>query len=295
MPTTRTDLRLICLNCGGPLPPAAEQRLVCPGCSAAYPLEGRRPVMLLPEDRHLLAPTSDDVPGIERIKALFKRHSRLYYFLVALFSPGLSSGDRSRQLVAMLPPDGLIVDLGAGPRRVAPHTVNVDLFPYEEVDVIANAARLPWADGSVDGVICKAMLEHVPDPWALVAEIRRVLREDGLVFVIVPFLIGFHSSPSDYHRWTSQGVLHLMKDFEMVEMGLRGGPTSALAWILQEWLALSLSFNLDLLYTVFYFLFGVLLAPLKLLDIILSRYKHAKKISYGFFYVGRKRSGALKA
>jgi len=50
----------------------------------------------------------------------------------------------------------------------------------------ADAAKLPFADGSFDAVICSEVLEHVPDPDAALAEIVRVTRPGGQVALSVP-------------------------------------------------------------------------------------------------------------
>jgi SAM-dependent methyltransferase len=49
-----------------------------------------------------------------------------------------------------------------------------------------DAARLPFADNSFDRVLCSEVLEHVPDPDAVLAEISRILKPGGLFAVSVP-------------------------------------------------------------------------------------------------------------
>ena len=46
-----------------------------------------------------------------------------------------------------------------------------------------DALRLPIADASVDRVMANHMLYHVPDPRRALAEMRRVLREEGRVVI----------------------------------------------------------------------------------------------------------------
>ena len=67
------------------------------------------------------------------------------------------------------------------------------------------------------------------------------------------------------------------------------GPTSALLWVLQEWLALVLSFNISLLYKVVWVLLMVLTFPIKFLDLLFSRYSMAWKIASTFYYLGVKK------
>lgn len=45
---------------------------------------------------------------------------------------------------------------------------------------------LDFSDGEFDRVVCKAILEHVPDPLAVAKECWRVLKPGGELLVIVP-------------------------------------------------------------------------------------------------------------
>ena len=49
--------------------------------------------------------------------------------------------------------------------------------------VIADAAKLPLEDESVDGAFCSNLLEHTPDAEAVVCEIERVLRPGGWGYI----------------------------------------------------------------------------------------------------------------
>ena len=46
--------------------------------------------------------------------------------------------------------------------------------------------RLPFADCSFDRILCTEVLEHIPDDYATIREIMRVLRPGGTVAVSVP-------------------------------------------------------------------------------------------------------------
>ncbi len=50
----------------------------------------------------------------------------------------------------------------------------------------ADAVRLPFPGGFFDKVICSEILEHLPDPRAGLAEVRRVLRPAGVLAITVP-------------------------------------------------------------------------------------------------------------
>src|SRR6478672_3807872 len=46
-------------------------------------------------------------------------------------------------------------------------------------DIVGDIHNLPFADESIDAVICLAVLEHVEDPIKAMKEIYRVLKKDG--------------------------------------------------------------------------------------------------------------------
>ena len=60
-----------------------------------------------------------------------------------------------------------------------------------------DAARLPFADGSFDLVFTRYMLLHVPDPPAVVREMRRVTRPGGFTVAFEPDCSGEFSHPPD--------------------------------------------------------------------------------------------------
>ena len=80
------------------------------------------------------------------------------------------------------------------------------MHPHKGVDVVADATDMPFEDGSVSGIVCETVLEHVKDPPGVLREMERVLEVGGLAYITTPFLYPFHSSPSDYHRWTKEGL-----------------------------------------------------------------------------------------
>jgi SAM-dependent methyltransferase len=52
--------------------------------------------------------------------------------------------------------------------------------------VVGDATRLPFADVSVDLVHCEHVLEHLPNPTALIAEVSRVLKPGGRFVFVTP-------------------------------------------------------------------------------------------------------------
>ena len=110
---------------------------------------------------------------------------------------------------AQIGPGQVVVDFGCGPghlaielaRRVGPEGRIIALDVNREflertraraereglADRVSTELhekdRLPLPDGAVDRVVCKNVLEYVPDPATTVAEFRRVLRPGGIAHV----------------------------------------------------------------------------------------------------------------
>ena len=69
------------------------------------------------------------------------------------------------------------------------------MFDYENVDIVCNIEHLPFIQESIDIVINKAVLEHVPCPEAIVSEIKRVLKPGGLVYCFFSIYTGISCIP----------------------------------------------------------------------------------------------------
>jgi SAM-dependent methyltransferase len=112
--------------------------------------------------------------------------------------------------------------------RVA--VLGFDVYTSPLTHFVADAHRIPLADGSVDAVVIQAVLEHLLDPDRAVAEIRRVLRADGLVYAETPFLQQVHAGAYDFRRFTSSGHRYLFRGFEEIAAGPVAGPGTQLLW-----------------------------------------------------------------
>jgi SAM-dependent methyltransferase len=85
--------------------------------------------------------------------------------------------------------------------------VRADLPGNPNVDVtIEENGRLPLADGSVHAVLSSQVLEHVADPRTYLAEARRVLAPGGMLAISTHGAWMYHPDPSDFWRWTRDGL-----------------------------------------------------------------------------------------
>ena len=83
----------------------------------------------------------------------------------------------------------------------------VDIRQGPNVDVVASADALPFADNSFELVTSTEMLEHCEHAVEAVCEMARVLEPGGLLLMTARGP-GFppHDYPSDYHRFTLADV-----------------------------------------------------------------------------------------
>ena len=73
---------------------------------------------------------------------------------------------------------------------IDPEAVAHALAKYETVLNVSFEAitdnRLPYPDGSFEVITCFEVIEHVPDPNAVIAEIARLLSTDGVLLISTP-------------------------------------------------------------------------------------------------------------
>jgi SAM-dependent methyltransferase len=120
---------------------------------------------------------------------------------------------------------GRVLDVGCGTMPFKRHLERVPAVTgYDSLDIearapgvtfIASVERMtPVADATYDTVLCSEVLEHVPDPWSGLQEIRRVLRPGGVLLISVPFLARLHEEPHDYFRYTEHTLRYSLAALE---------------------------------------------------------------------------------
>ncbi len=100
--------------------------------------------------------------------------------------------------------DWLGVDTKAGP--------GVDLA----LDLTADFATIDAALGGrrFGSVFCMSVLEHCEQPFQMARNIVGLLEPGGAACIAVPFVWKLHAYPSDYWRFTPDGVQALFRDLD---------------------------------------------------------------------------------
>lgn len=90
--------------------------------------------------------------------------------------------------------------------------LGADIEKADGVDIVLdNPYEIPLDDRSVDIVISGQMLEHCEFFWLMFAEMIRVLKEDGYLFLIVPSSGPIHRYPVDCYRFYPDALKALAK------------------------------------------------------------------------------------
>jgi SAM-dependent methyltransferase len=193
---------------------------------------------------------------------------------------------------------GVGIDGGFGIEERGPliqaRTIGLDLEPFERVQVRGSARALPFADGTFDGVFCQGVLHLVVEPLLVVRELARVVRPGGVIFVTTAFLEGHMEAPTDSVRLTLSALKEMLQDFEEVQAGASRGPSSALAWVVRDYLTFLLSPGPRWNNAVRLFLNWPLF-PIKYLDLVAGRRSQAHRLAAEVFFLGIKRYPARAA
>ncbi len=225
------------------------------------------------------------------IRQFFKKWPDFYYAVAFFLGPIWWSGVSAKKYLRDFASDGKILNIGCGARKINDkRLVNIDITNYPIVDMIASADSIPLPDSSAVGAILDNVLEHLSNPQASIAEVKRLLASGGTVYIATPFMYPFHSSPYDYTRWTLGGLYELLGDgFEIIESGVRGGPCSALTSFLSHFFSIIFAFGNKTLWAILFNVFMILFLPIKLFDAIFAYYPGADELAAVLYVVAKKK------
>lgn len=137
-----------------------------------------------------------------------------------------------KKWLARLDSDLKVLDVGG---RIQPYRplletqihryVSIDLRQTPLVSVVGRGEQLPIADEQFDLVICTQVLEYVPAPSALIAEIHRVLKPGGYILLSVPAVFP-RDSDQDAWRFLPASLRVLLRSFHDLEIVAEGSSIS---------------------------------------------------------------------
>ena len=129
---------------------------------------------------------------------------------------------------------GKCLDVGCGDMQFKDLIANY-VTQYDGIDHEARVPHVAYIgdiedmsmldDESYDSALCLAVLEHVPHPAQVLAEVARVLRPNGAFVISAPHLSRLHEEPHDYFRYTKYGLSTLLREagFDVLDIQPYGG------------------------------------------------------------------------
>lgn len=174
-------------------------------------------------------------PNLSRLQPMSKRYStcRRHYLDQALADFAFA---------------GRILDVGGKKLskrgQFRPPLLRVQSWEYlnndasTEPDYCCSAEQMPLDNACIDQVLMTEVLEHLPDPVAVLKECHRVLKGGGQLIATMPFLYPIHADPHDYQRWTPDKIQLVLLGIGFSEIEIK--PMGSLFAVLYDLLFVSL-------------------------------------------------------
>ena len=220
--------------------------------------------------------------------------SKLRRFYVSLVYADHNRSERVRKTLHNIlknqNEDSFILNIGSGQDRIVPNVKNLDIIPGPSVDYVGSAESIPLDDETVDLIVTQEAFEHIQNPDKAINECFRVLRRGGVIYFQVPFIIGYHPGPTDFIRFTKEGVEEFLTraGFSIEQMDITVGGASGYYRISVEFFAILISGPLNFLYIPAKGLFSLILYPIKWLDFWFNLSSQKDRIPGGYFAIASK-------
>jgi len=279
---------LACPKCGKELQQNKES-LYCEHCKRDFLFHVKVPVFIDEEfvKKSAIASHQKKSTFLERaLGRLFKpMHHSVY---MDTLESSNNAGKQLKLFLSDFKENQIVLNVGSLSKKFesqGPKIINLDISMYPNIDIVADAHHLPFKDEGLDGIVIKNVFEHLQDPVTVRNELKRVLKKGGKIFAKVPFLQPFHAVPDDYQRWTINGLKEFFKDFKIIKEGISVGPSSSLAWFLQEYFGILFSFNTKRGYIISKTFFSFIFSPVKYFDFFFRKKKDAHRLASAFYMI----------
>ena len=122
-----------------------------------------------------------------------------------------------------------VLDVGCGEnpyyhKSISSKIICLDLANTKKAHIIGDAMNLPIKKEKFEGIISVNSLYYCDDPSIAIEEFSRVLKKNGKLVLMMPFIYPIHDAPDDKYRFTKYGIMELLKDdFEINQIKAVGG------------------------------------------------------------------------
>lgn len=118
--------------------------------------------------------------------------------------------------------DDKVLDIGSGQNPIYQKLmkgtiINLDMKKTGKNHVIGDADFLPFRKNSFDKIIIVNSLYYFKNPFKVLESISRLLKKDGRIVMVNPFLYPIHDVPDDKYRFTEYGLKTMLQDYFKIE------------------------------------------------------------------------------
>jgi len=142
---------------------------------------------------------------------------------------------------------GKVIDLAGGGKNNYFNYLNLENVEYsnadiksrQDVDIVLDLTKpLPIANDSSDSALLFNCLYIFENPIQVLKEVNRIVKPGGFLLLITPFVFNESPEPTDYWRFTSQGLRKIVdeagfRDIRIIPFGER---FSAAVFLLNKFL-----------------------------------------------------------
>ena len=115
-----------------------------------------------------------------------------------------------------------ILDLGCGSNPKYHKSINGRILCFDKTeskitDVVGDANNLPFRANSFDKIISVNSFYYFDNPFKVVKDVHKILKNSGKLILIMPFIYPIHDAPHDKYRFTEFGIRELLKGYFYVK------------------------------------------------------------------------------
>lgn len=172
------------------------------------------------------APMQPLIPG-NKFHSIEAGHTPMKYLrgLLDFNSSRYRLWQENAAFAASVPNGALVLDAGAGD---APYKSLFRHAKYESADFekvkridgsstyVCDLQSIPVEDCRFDFITFNQVMEHLPEPKLVLAELYRVLKPGGKMIYTAPLFFEEHQQPYDFYRYTQFGLRYLFSSTEFV-------------------------------------------------------------------------------
>ncbi len=155
-----------------------RNELICKECHTAYEIKNNIPILVQNSEKHLVF---EDNIELGKKEAAWNKNKFLRNVYHSWY----------KKITRYLNEDGISIELSGGNgnfKRYNNRCIASDIRYSKYVDFIANAIKIPLLDKSVDNIVVVDGLHHYNDIWKFFKEVSRVLKKNGRLILIDPYL-----------------------------------------------------------------------------------------------------------